>query len=159
MQPGLAEIQQFMQQVVETIAATIGVEVMVFDTDLNIIAGTGETKVEVGDRYNVGSLSGQLFSVKQPLIAHSPGKSRECLNCKRYGTCPHHVVLAYPIMIEKEIIGSFCLVATSEEQRQRVLANEDALMGFLYRMCLLISNTVSERKIRNRIRPPVKAVR
>ena len=72
---------------------------------------------------NIETLAGQLYVHKQPLVARSPGKSRECMNCGNRDSCPYYVVVAYPIMIEKEIIGSFCLVATSEEQRQRALAN------------------------------------
>jgi transcriptional regulator with PAS, ATPase and Fis domain len=59
--------------------------------------------------------------------------------------------MACPIMIEKEIIGSLCLVATGKEQRQRLLANEETYIKFLSRMCLLISNTVSERKTRDEL--------
>lgn len=149
MNPGLDVIQKFVQQVVEAIAAAISVEVMVFDLARNIVAGTGETKVEVGSRYNPGSLTGRLMASGQPLVARKPGKCPECVPCANYGTCPHFLVVAYPIKFDGEIKGSFCLVATDEAQRQRVLANEENLLRFLNQMCLLIGSAIGEQKIQN----------
>ncbi|MHB1407881.1 MAG: hypothetical protein ACYCV0_20220 [Desulfitobacteriaceae bacterium] len=51
MKPDLSSIQEFVQQVVEAIAAALGIEAMVFNSARYIIAGTGSTKLEVGKRY------------------------------------------------------------------------------------------------------------
>ena len=147
MKEELARIQDFVQQVVEAISTAIGVEVMVFDIDRNIVAGSGKTKIEVGMRYNPGSLTGQLLASGQPLIARKPGESPECTKCNSYGTCPHRLVVAYPIRVDGEIIGSFCLVATDENQRRHAQENEANLLPFLNQMCLLIGSAIGERKV------------
>jgi len=147
----LGTIKDFVQQVVEAVAAAIGVEVMVFDLNRSIVAGTGETKFEVGSRYNKGSLTGRLLETGKTLVARLPGRSPECLPCNNYGACPHYMVVAFPIKAEGEILGSFCLVAVDEQQRQRILANEENLLLFLERMCLLIGNAVSEKKAQDQL--------
>lgn len=94
MKKDLAKIQDFVQQVVDAVSTAIGVEVMVFDIDRDIVAGSGETKVEVGIRYNEGSLTGRLLATGEPLIARKPGKCPECTPCSNFGTCPHFLVVA-----------------------------------------------------------------
>ena len=147
----LSSIQEFVQQVVDAVAAALGVEVMVFDLDLNIVAGTGETKAEVGSRYNGGSLTGRLLENGQPILARSPGRSLECKSCTRYGTCQHYFVVAYPIKMDGQILGSLCLVAIDEQQRQRFLENEENLLRFLDHMCLLICSSINERQIQDKL--------
>ncbi|MEW6275997.1 MAG: sigma 54-interacting transcriptional regulator [Bacillota bacterium] len=147
----LTSIQEFVQEVVHAIASVIGVEVMVFDASRNIVAGTGETYVEVGNRYNEGSLTGRLLATGRPLIARRSGQCAECAPCTRYGSCPHYAVVAYPIKVEGQILGSFCLVAIDENQRQKVLESEERLMHFLEHMCLLIGSALSERNIRDEL--------
>jgi len=148
---GLAKIQYFLQQIVEAIATAIGVEVMIFDAERNIVAGTGETRVQVGSRYNTGSLTGRLLASGQPLVARSPGHSPECIPCSKYGTCSRRVVVAYPVKYGEKVLGSFCLVALDDEQRNRILANEKNLLHFLDRMCLLVRSAIGENSAREEI--------
>lgn len=85
----LTSIREFVQEVVHAIASVIGVEVMVFDASRNIVAGTGETYVEVGNQYNEGSMTGRLLATGRPLIARRSGQCPEC--------APAPVTVAAPI--------------------------------------------------------------
>ncbi|GAB6171849.1 sigma 54-interacting transcriptional regulator [Paradesulfitobacterium aromaticivorans] len=147
----LFTIKEFVQQIVEAIATVLGIEVMVFDPARNIVAGTGVTKIEIGARYNESSLTGTILTNGHPLIAREPGHSSECQECFRYGTCPYLTVVAYPIKVDNEILGSFCLVATNEFQKARILADEDVLIRFLEKAALLIGSAINERAIREQL--------
>ncbi|TEB04457.1 Nitrogen fixation protein VnfA [Pelotomaculum schinkii] len=151
MEQGLPAVKGFIQQVVEAIAAAIGIEVMVFDLNRNIVAGTGETRVQVGHRFNKGSLTGRVLEHGQPLVARTPGQSLECMSCSRYGTCSRYIVAAFPITVKEKVLGSFCLVAINNQQKDIILANEDGLLRFLERMCLLIASAISERQIQQEL--------
>lgn len=150
MKTDLASVQEFVQQVAEAIATSLGVEVMVLDTDANIVAGTGITNKEVGNRYH-GSLTRSMMVRGDPLISISPGRSMECEQCTKYGSCPYYSVMAYPIKMRGAILGSFCLVATDGQQRQRVLLNEQSMLKFLDKMCQLVASNINEREIQDEL--------
>lgn len=156
LQLNLVSIQEFVQQVAEAIATALRIEVMVLDPESNIISGTGVTKMEVGKRYENGSLTNSLAVNGLPIITRNPGSSLECKKCFRFGTCPYFSVIAYPIYVGKNMLGSFCIVATNEEQRQRVLAEEDDMLKFLNKMCLLIASNINERQIQEELNLSIK---
>lgn len=156
MKPDLSSIQEFVQQVVEAIAAALGIEAMVFNSARYIIAGTGSTKLEVGKRYGKRSLTGNVLINGCPLIARNPGSSEECRECARYGICNHFLVVAYPIKVGNEILGSFCLVAINEEQRRRVVGAEDNMLQFLDKMCQLIGSAINEKKVQDELNVVLK---
>lgn len=149
--PELASIKEFVQQVVEAIAAALGIEVMVFDPDRNIIAGTGVTEVEIGNSLNESSLTGIILATGHPLITRDPGHSEECEHCIRYGACPYLTVVAYPIKIENDVLGSFCLVATDINQKKRLLSDEEGMIKFLDKACQLIGSVINERRVQDQL--------
>lgn len=156
MRPDLSSIQEFVQQVVEAIAVALGIEVMVFDLERNIVAGTGVTKMEIGGRYDESSLTGSILAVGHPLITRAPGSSDECVHCSRYGVCPFYVVVAYPIKVGKNVLGSFCLVAIDENQKQRILSNEQTMLTFLDKACQLVGSAINERQMQDELNILVK---
>ena len=68
MTPELASVKEFVQQVVEAIAVALGIDVMVFDPERTILAGSGVTKAEIGIRYHESSLTGSILVTGNPLI-------------------------------------------------------------------------------------------
>lgn len=150
MQLNLNDIKDFVQQIVETFAVVIKVDIMIFDLQRNIIAGTGDTKCRVGMQFHSGSLTGNVLSNGKLIIAREPGKSEECEQCENFGQCIYYKsVIAYPIKMGNKILGSFCLVATNETQKELLLGNEAYLVDFMDKLCALIASTINEKYVQN----------
>ncbi|MHB8132359.1 MAG: stage V sporulation T C-terminal domain-containing protein, partial [Mobilitalea sp.] len=147
----LSSVKEFVQQVVEAIAVALGIDVMVFDLERTILAGSGVTKDEIGTRYHERSLTGSILVTGNPLITRAPGRSEECRDCHRYGTCLHLAVVAYPIKIESDVLGSFCLVATDEKQKKRLLTDEEGMRKFLDKACQMIGSVINERRVQDQL--------
>lgn len=154
--PELASVKEFVQQVVEAIAVALGIDVMVFDPARTILAGSGVTKAEIGTRYHESSLTGSILVTGNPLITRAPGRSEECRLCYRYGTCLHLAVVAYPIKIESDVLGSFCLVATDEKQKKRLLSDEEGMTKFLDKACQMIGSVINERRVQDQLNTILK---
>ncbi|WP_459931044.1 GAF domain-containing protein, partial [Desulfosporosinus burensis] len=152
----LASVKEFVQQVVEAIAVALGIDVMVFDPARTILAGSGITKAEIGTSYNENSLTGSILASGHPIITRDPGRSDVCKRCLRYGICPYLVVVAYPIKIESDILGSFCLVATDEKQKSRLLSDEEGMMKFLDKACQMIGSVINERRVQDQLNTILK---
>lgn len=153
----LIDIQDFVQQIVETFAVVIKVDIMIFDLHRNIIAGTGDTKCRVGRQFHTGSLTGRVLTDGQLLIARDPGISAECETCENFSNCNEYdSVIAYPIRIGSRIMGSFCLVATNDEQKNLILENEAYLVDFMDKLCGLIGSTINEKRIQNDLTTLIK---
>lgn len=144
----LADIYDFVQQIVDAFSVVIKVDIMVFDLQRNIIAGTGDTKCRIGRQFHHGSLTGQVLSKGKLLIAREPGKSAECKDCDNFSQCyDYKSIIAYPIKVGNRVLGSFCLVATNDEQRNLILEDEAYLVDFMDKLCALIGSTISEKLI------------
>lgn len=156
MTPELASVKEFVQQVVEAIAVALSIDVMVFDPERTILAGSGVTKAEIGTSYNENSLTGSILVSGHPIITRDSGRSEECRHCYRYGTCLHLAVVAYPIKIESDVLGSFCLVATDEKQKKRLLTDEEGMMKFLDKACQMIGSVINERRVQDQLNTILK---
>jgi len=141
----LIRIKGFMQQLVQSVSTLIKLEIQVFDPERNIVAGTNNANDQLGLQYK-GRLTFQTVETGNTIVARSPGHCAECLTCKKFRDCIYYFVIASPLINHNGILGSFCLSAITEQQKQAILNNEQSLVYFLDRMSALIVNAINEKQ-------------
>ena len=147
----LQEMQGFMQQVVDVIAAIIEVETMIIDREFKVVAGSGEAYCEVGKVYTE-SLTKQSLTTGKHLVVDNPRHNPLCKNCfKPQKNCRNSAVVVYPIASEEEIIGSICLSSVGERQRQQLMSNQEKLLNFIDKISRLIASAVQEKKMKGQV--------
>ncbi len=143
----LAKIKDFVQKTAEVISAVVEVEILIIDTELEVIAGTGAASSEVGKVYQ-GSLTKQVLDSGNYIMVDEPRFNSLCKDCyKGQSNCLHTAVLVYGIQIEGEVLGSISLCAVGTEQRKLLLASEDRLVEFIARIGDLIASTIKSQEV------------
>ncbi|MEN6326782.1 MAG: sigma 54-interacting transcriptional regulator [Syntrophomonas sp.] len=145
-------IQGFVQQVSEAVAFAINIDIIVIDANRNMVATSAGIRDRTGQEYyHHGSLTDRLLTSGKLLISRNPGVDPECQGCRNYGACHHFFVVAYPIKVDNKVIGSFCITATTPEQRSIMLKRESRILEFLDRMIDLIGSAINERMVQNEL--------
>jgi len=148
----LKGIKSFVQQVAEAIAAVIDFEVAIIDRNLEVVAGTGNYKEEVGNVYGENSITGQYCkgTLKITLI-NNPAKEEACSKCDRKNICNFEGGLVCPIIANGEVIGSLCIFAYNDRQKENLQKNQLQLEMFVTKVATLISHTVTEKEMNEKI--------
>ncbi|MEW6424118.1 MAG: sigma 54-interacting transcriptional regulator [Bacillota bacterium] len=134
------------QRVAEAIAAAIGVEVEIIDTDLVRIAGTGKVRNDVGSRLLRGFVNKHVLEHKEPIFISEAGYHKICLSCPLTGACFYKASIVYPIAADGEVIGNISLIAFNEEQKATLCGRAPSLIEFIGRMADLIGAKVLEKE-------------
>lgn len=140
----LKSVQTYIQRVADAFAAVLDFEVAIVDEYLEVLAGTGKYKDQIGIVYGSGSISYQLLSTKKSFLLANPLKCQVCQNCILKETCKVLAGLSYPIKFGDKVIGSISLYAFNETQKENLLKDVDKLETFLQHVVELILGKVNE---------------
>ncbi len=150
----LNSIQEFIQQVAEAVAIVTKVDIVIIDANRNLVASSAGSRDPAGQEYyHHGSLTDRLFDEggSDIFISREPGMAPECIGCKNYGTCHHLFVVAFPIRVNGKMLGSFCIAATTEQQRAVMLESESQVLQFLGKITVMIESVINERLMQNQL--------
>ncbi|MCK8823722.1 sigma-54 interaction domain-containing protein [Fuchsiella alkaliacetigena] len=152
--PNLKEMQIFVQQVADAFAAVLDYEVAIIDDNLEVIAGTGRYREEIGIKYGPGSMTHRLISSsrRESLLVRNPKQSEICSDCVDKEDCPVWAVIMSPIIFREQVIGSISLMAFNGQQQMNLVNNSSKLITFLDKVSTFIGSTLGEKKIRNQMR-------
>lgn len=152
-------VQNSVQQIAEAITAALGIETEIIDEELNIVAGTGRYKKKVGSQEEDGNLEsgylyGQLLKSGQTCVIEDAGPEPP------YGAREkERAEICCPISLKNEVIGLIGLVAFSNVQKKKLLANKDNNLVFLSRMAFLIASKVSQVETANELNIVIENMR
>jgi sigma-54 dependent transcriptional regulator, acetoin dehydrogenase operon transcriptional activator AcoR len=142
--PDLKSVQDYIQRVADAFAAVLDFEVAIVDENLEVIAGTGQYRDQIGIIYGSGSISYQLQCTQKSFLVSDPSKCKLCQNCERIKTCKVLAGLLCPIKLGDKIIGSVSLYAFNETQKEKLLKDFPKLETFLRHLVELISGKINE---------------
>lgn len=155
----LYSIRDTVQQIAEAITAALELETEIIDEELTIVAGTGRYKKKISSKEEDGDLEsgyiyGQLLKSGEFYINESPSSDPP------YGARENEQAeICCPITLEGEIIGLIALVAFSQKQKRKLLANSENNLKFLSRMAFLIGAKVAQVEVANELSIIVENIR
>lgn len=140
----LKSVQDYIQRVADAFAAVLDFEVAIVDEYLQVIAGTGKYKDQIGVIYGSGSINYDLQCTQKSFLLSDPSKCQLCQNCNLKETCMVLAGLLYPIKLGDKIIGSISLYAFDEIQKENLLMDFPKFETFLQHFVELISGKLNE---------------
>ena len=152
----LKSIQDYIQRVADAFAAVLDYEVAIVGESLEVLAGTGKYKDQIGTVYGSGSINYQLRCTQQCFLVFDPPNCKLCQNCNLRATCKVLAGLLYPIKLGDKLIGSISLYAFDETQKENMLKDAAKLETFLQHLVELISGKLNERALYKRSRKLVE---
>lgn len=136
----LRMIQKTAQHVVSAIAAAMGVDVAMIDTEYGLVA-TSKTFLEKrGTDMNKTFLEG-VFA-RGTVVVPNPGHNELCAGCRYQGNCPETAEVHHTIRYNDKNIGVLFLVAYTQAQREILLNNTTGLLEFIGQMASLLCNEI-----------------
>ena len=143
----LTEISDFVQQVCEAMAAVVEIEITVFDSDLQRIAGTGQHKEDVGNKIPPTIAFTQAMETGVPIFIFNPLIDKACQDCSLQSVCKEVANIAFPIMSDGRSEGVIALIAFSEGQRHKLVNQQDSYSRFLGKLAELICSKLQEKRV------------
>ena len=148
----LQMIRESAQHAVTAIAAALGVDVAMIDTDFKPIA-TSKTFLEKrGTDINQNFITNGVYKT-EAMVLPNPGHNKLCEGCRYEGNCPETAEVLRTIRYEGEIIGVILMVTYTQHQKERLLTSTGALLEFIGEMAKLIckeiklKETVEQEKV------------
>ncbi|GAB6154322.1 sigma 54-interacting transcriptional regulator [Desulfosporosinus burensis] len=144
--------QSYVQQIAEVIAAVIEFEVAIIDKNLEVIAGTGKYRGEIGIVYGEGSITDQIIhSGGNFVLDDEPLKHRICKDCNQKIICKLKAAILSPIVLNGYVIGTISIFAFDEVEKNQLLSNRDKLQDFLMKISALTSSKIGENQMHGRL--------
>ncbi len=147
----LKMIQKYCIQLSNAMAAILQYAVVMLDENLNIVAGTGIYGEKVDLVFDQTTVSYRVLVTGEKLVIPNAGEHEICLQCSNRIKCPDLAEICLPIVVKNEVIGVFAIIALDEEQRQRLIGQENILVEFVRRVSDLISFTIEAGKLTEKL--------
>ena len=142
----LQNIQESAQYAVTTIAAALGVDVALIDTNFELLA-TSKTFLEKrGTDINREFIVNGVYE-KGAMVLPNPGHNKLCQGCRYEGNCPETAEVLRTIRYEGKIIGVILMVAYTQNHKERLLNNTEALLEFIGEIAKLICNEIKLKEM------------
>ncbi len=161
----LNSIVSSVQFICEAIASVVHIDVTIVNDELVRLAGTGRYKQTIGDVVGERSAFQYALSEGVAFVIENPGAHQACLACDCKSTCTEHAEMCCPILLGGEVIGVIGLIAFKEDQRKRLISQQDDLMVFINRMAELIASKLEAQeamdhveRIKNELQAVVETV-
>lgn len=149
--PILSNIEAFAQQVAETIASVLGIEVQMIDEQLRLCVGTG-IYVSRRDRvFDATSASYYVMQTGKPIVIEKAKHHQICMQCTHRLNCIDLAEICYPIMMNSKPIGVIALIAQKEQQREALLANKEKLFMFIEKMAGLLEFAIRVSDLKDQV--------
>jgi transcriptional regulator with PAS, ATPase and Fis domain len=145
----LSSIGDDAQVISEAISAIIGLETVIVDELLTVVAGTGRFKERVGLKEEGGNLQagyvyGRVITEGKPEIVEDAPNDPQYDPSVHTGTTCELAEICCPIVGQGKTLGVIGLVALTEDQRQYLLSRKDQFLEFVIRMAQLLASNAIE---------------
>jgi len=143
----LAEIKKEIKDIVKVISSIIRTEVVLFNEDYQIIAGTGKYKDMTNSKYPYINVLEKVNKFKKTEIIKEPGNHEYCTNCKKNKSCQELMGVFSPICLDGKLLGIIKLEIYEKERRKFLLKYKKEVIKFLEQIGELIKNKLIDQMI------------
>ncbi len=127
------KVQSTIQEVIESMANILNLDIEIIDTSLTRVCATGKLKKMIGEKVALhGMVSGLINNKKDTKITvMNPGKEECCKTCNMNTSCLYKKAIYKTITYENEIIGILGIVSFDTDETQFMKHNEATMLEFL----------------------------
>lgn len=143
----LRQYYDLSQRVAEAIEAVLGIDVTIMNGSMERISGTGRYKALIGEKIEENTAFEYCLRKGDPQVIVDHDKDNSiCQVCPRSATCAEKAEICVPIKQGKKTVGVIGVIAFDEEQRNRIVSNEQVFINFLEKMSDLLEAKYSEHQ-------------
>lgn len=138
-------IQETVAKYAQVISKIAKAEVEIVDAQYYRVAGTGIFSRGIGeDTSGEAHVYRRAAETGRRLVVYHPGEEAVCKGCPRYRKCDEKIEIAMPILVDTECIGFIGVAGTTEQQRERILQEEENYLDLVEQLAEFVSAKAKE---------------
>lgn len=141
----LIEIEEHIKKYIKVITTVINVDVGVVDKNMKRVSGTSRYIDTVGERV-VGSVFQKTLETGETYVVTNPRNHNLCTECLDKKNCKETLEIATPIYCNNEIEGVLGLLCFNEDQKNKILLDEESYLRFTQQIAEFIGMKFNEYK-------------
>lgn len=149
-------IQYRIQDIADTLASALNIDVAIADKNLTRIAGTGNFYDRIDEDCPEDSLFAKVLRTGEPKVNINRGE--DCTNCSNSKYCSEYANISYPIKIEDEVIGVISFASFDLEQANIMKLKSEEYFNMLKQTAFMIKQEVASIKITNKLNNDITEV-
>ncbi len=147
----LQSIIETVEQIAEVIAMVLGIEVTIIDQKGERLYVTGSYKDSIEPYVSLDSVFSEVLEGKKDQAVTDKLQSMTCRECSYREKGLELAHLCAPITLDGEILGLISLIAFDDDQRQRLVDNQEAYRKFIEKMANFLESKMMEVLSKHRI--------
>ncbi|NBG88080.1 sigma 54-interacting transcriptional regulator [Isachenkonia alkalipeptolytica] len=147
----LQSIKDTVEQIAEVIAMVLGIEVSIIDQRGERLYVTGSYKDTIEGYVSLDSVFSEVLEGKKDQAVTDKLQSMTCRDCSYRDQCLELANLCAPISVDGEILGLISLIAFDDDQRQRLVDNQEAYRKFIDKMANFLESKMIEEHSKHQI--------
>ncbi len=151
--PYLRLIQPSMQNLAESVASALDVEVAIADKNLTRIVGTGQFYTRLDEDCADDSLFAQVLEKGSPIVNLTRGDY--CDKCSHVKECSEFANMSHPIRIGKEVCGVVSFASFDMEQTNIMRIKKEEYFNMLKELSMTIEREIANISITNKLKKNV----
>ncbi|MBV7276337.1 sigma 54-interacting transcriptional regulator [Clostridium sp. PL3] len=141
----LWKIQDTVNKYVVVLSEILKVDVVIADSNLIRIAGTGQYKEKNNlNMLDEGHIAKMVIDTGMKKIIENPRENEVCANCPDRLNCIETFDMNAPIKLNEKVIGIIAFVCTTEAQKKHILENYNTFINFIDQISDLIVSKALE---------------
>lgn len=142
--------QHKMQNLAQTVASVLNVEVAIADKNLTRIVGTGDFYTKIDESCSEDSLFAKVIESGQAIINLT--RDEHCANCSSADNCPEFANMSYPIMSNGNVIGVISFASFDSGQANIMRIKKEEYFNMLRETSGIVEQEITNIKITNRLK-------
>lgn len=142
-------IKDKVQELSKDIGSAIEVDVTVTDENLIRVGGTGSFSDAMDKSSPKDSLFAKIIKDKKPHAIRQKGTDDTCKTCSNYEECREKCNMAYPILVDKEVMGIVSFAAFTPEQMAVMREKWDEYFNLLSKVAGMLEREIQSIKMAN----------
>jgi sigma-54 dependent transcriptional regulator, acetoin dehydrogenase operon transcriptional activator AcoR len=147
----LQSIKETVEQIAEVIAMVLGIEATIIDQTGERLYVTGSYKNSIERYVSLDSVFSEVLEGKKDQGITEKLQSMTCRECSYREKCLELANLCAPISVDGEILGLISLIAFDDDQRRRLLDNQEAYRKFIGKMANFLESKMMEEVSKHQI--------
>ncbi|MDR7869235.1 MAG: sigma 54-interacting transcriptional regulator [Tissierellaceae bacterium] len=142
-------IKNKMQNLAETMASVMNVEVAIADKNLTRIVGTGNFYTKLDESCAEDSLFAKVVNSGIPIVNLT--RDEHCDDCSNKDVCPEFANMSYPIKSEDEVVGVISFASFDTEQAGIMRFRRNEYFNMLKETAGIVEQELVNIKITNKL--------
>lgn len=143
----LMSVQEYIQQIAETIATVVKIDVEIADEQMVRIAGTGHFRTGIGkSMYKEGYVYQEVLRTGKQIVIDKPGEHPLCRPCQHCSKCIEKFEVASPINVDGSTVGIIGLLCFTDQQAELIRGNLQSYLVFFAKMAEAIALKLKEEE-------------